>query len=1641
MKFLKKILFYLILIFTFAFTFSQDENKITIFQQKNEPAKLKIGVTKLKTKELEMNFSAEKRVIYAELPESVADNQIIFVSETLNEMPSVSTTNGRKSINNIKKYLTKDVKIAPKFQYKVVVGDKENGIEEGKRYIVINCKAPLSSVYIYVVEKETYYVKEIYKGKFNVPNTLEERNSEGIIEFTKNHALKENDVIGFDGNSITVNREVIKNTDVVKLKGDFPRRYVDSTWYVTPGIRITLSNGKSKEVDLSTGKQSWKFNEEFELEDGKNEKIRIISNDDTYLQIQLLNWRSDSTTDLGITIKYYYKSLREHTLNEDKINLKINPNEIDKQQLIQIGREHEFNSTSKILRYDGKNIRVENNIVNYVNVTSGYPSKVALNNQKIKLQILQNGAIVDNLETNEQGEFQSKEISLKRANKENIQIGAIQIIADSEEYLKFKIRMDKRFRDNTDNKFELRYSYNNKKIRTDEIQLNIEPNKEEELEETVGGIFVYNSTGLNAAILSADESGNLTADKGAGAGFDKSKVSQIGSLPKKVVFDNSKNDWGELQRVIITNESYTGSENDANTSQTVDFFGSNKFFNGDNRFSLYDGNEDAALILSTEKDHSDIITIDYAALGIRATESNDHLEFSVFHYNDDKNKLLNSTFKLEYQAQIDGEWITKKTDKLKIIIQPRADQEKTPSIEVDSPPVWYDYSQSQALSNVNHYRKVELLGTNAITREKNGGIFIKNDGWIKPSNIPEYQHNFKHKIEINAGRNGEVVKTTDEEGKTISSTFVNLGNGNEVMIAYDGGDDKSLSFGLSKYNYAGGKGKVFITHYKENSIEIDTVQEYEIIINKFNPLPYIDNTLDIKTTEKYIKSYEFNNSIESKPVTIKYGEVGIGDLDTRITEKFGGKGIEIRVTHDVLLVGEGEYSNYIIPAKLYLDREPRVKLESTDGNSYSILKGKNEEAVKGTLFLYIPSQEYLIPKTTFKIVEASDKTKSPLRIGVVVNNDKEKYFEEVTDLYLNLTEQRFVKTELIFENLQIQKELMDETTGKMKFIKLDKDNSNGTIVDYNGQEVHWGRVEGEVIDIPIPAADKDLKIELYDKNYNLIDENVYINKEKEIKLASNKFEILLTKEEKYIQFRLVNDNPNSYVQGEDSFYLRFSLIEKGKEKIQYLFTQRYDVKFMSEQGISKTIVIGLKNPAMYYENMESSTGVLGYEAGKIFIDDTKPGGESHKIGNHNTNQDRQKWWSVQGEISYPNYKEYEYEISDSRDFPWDSSLTKSIVVNGIEAGFIHNKTTDNYTLFIAIDYSFRYDIDTKKDTNFYIRWRKKGSSLWERIESIKVTIDDFEPTYYGKVYPAQELDDIGDNNYKVENKVGSGYEKLRTDEEDNYYIDLDTIYRDYQRYAGVLKLIDNKKLDNFKVKPLNNIVAKTPDGSEINGEVVFKEENSIEDNYLYEITLEPTKNIDETLKIPKKYKIYFKVTTEEYKKLSPKTTYQLYSNKENRNVLKIGFLNKDYPYVQELKLEQPLNFTTSGKAFEIYAEDLDFGTINMLFNRGEPIKKYAETKVYFYGEDIENLDVSLEGNMIEGDGYKTTISEYNTDVEIPNGDKLEVNKIKLNKILENEEEGIKMKVYNLGGSLTVPLNSNLGIYRGEIYLNTTIISK
>ena len=153
MKNIKKFLFFFFILFTFSF--SVGENKVILDNQRKEPAKLKIGVTKIKSKELPMDFDVESKKIYGEI--EIEDNDLVFVSETLDEIPSVSTTNGRRVINNINKYLTKNIKESPKFNYQIINGKTENGEENGKKYLLIDCKEQLSSVYFYVLEILLYF--------------------------------------------------------------------------------------------------------------------------------------------------------------------------------------------------------------------------------------------------------------------------------------------------------------------------------------------------------------------------------------------------------------------------------------------------------------------------------------------------------------------------------------------------------------------------------------------------------------------------------------------------------------------------------------------------------------------------------------------------------------------------------------------------------------------------------------------------------------------------------------------------------------------------------------------------------------------------------------------------------------------------------------------------------------------------------------------------------------------------------------------------------------------------------------------------------------------------------------------------------------------------------------------------------------------------------------------------------------------------------------------------------------------------------------------------------------------------------------------------------------------------------------------
>lgn len=1680
MSWFKKILFYIILILTFAVSFSSEDAKIYI-DRKTEPAKLKIGVTKLKTKDLNLDFNAEEKTIFGYLPDSVTDNHLIFVSETLDEMPSLSTTNGRRSINNIKKYLTKNIKVAPKFTYQVLVGDKENGVEEGKRYLLMNCKTVLSGVYVYVVEKDTYHVKEVYKGKFNVPTTLEEAATEnyGEIKFFSTHSLRDGDrITSTDGKNIVVVRggqSIPQDNTIAKLNGGFfPKKYMPPTigglvWSGTKKVVIKLGTGVVIEKEFDREAETFDITVNSKLEKASlNESIRFYTTDNSeYLNIQLINWQKFSSLDTSVTIEYYRKPLlvtdKYDLLKIDKfsLNIEAQKNVLEETKgIIAINENHKFNSTEKILTYDGTSLVIENDKnIEYAKLTSQYPKRNIFNRDDVYVQIIHNDVILlakDGLKVSKDGEFESGEIKLKRATNSNVEIGSMKIESKTDsEYLKFYIRMDKRFRDDTNNNIKLRYLVKDKDygyftiLKTDEIQINIAPNKEELEENTRGGIFVYSSGGLNTDKITTQSGNNVYVIPRSSEDetiFNGEGASILGEFPKKIIIDKEKADWGDAQQIRITNES-------ENQGEKGEFIISIKE-NGTFSTGFTDDNDNTPM-LSTEKDHStagagknkDV------NIGIKAESNYDYLIIGIYDYNLRATTVLNKTMKLEYQALIENNWVTKRTDRLKVVIQTQNLGRLKPEINIDGPPVWYDYNTSGSDVGVRAFRKVELLNDTATTMSHWESEFIKNTtlngkNWIDVKNIPEYTYFYRHRIEINGG-NGEVIKWTDANGKTQSSSFINIGNGNQIMVAYDGNSDKSLSFGLSKYNFDGGTGTVFIAHYGTKD-ELLNIQGYDIKIAKFNGLDYVDNTKEIQTSSDYIKEYCFEQEINTNPVEIEYGTVGLRDLDTRITEKFGGEGIEIRATNEVTLVGEGEFSNYRIPALLYFKKEttPIYHEDSYKGQKYTILKGANEKALEGQLYLWVPSQEYLIPKGRFKIVERNNENASPLRVGVVVNNNKEKHFKEITDLYLNITTQRFVTTDIIFKNPIPEPEAL-----KGSWIYLNKkDYPNGTpIPSYIGES--WGRVQGEVIDIPVDKVNsvENLVLEVYGENYDkttpLIED--LTGKELPISMGKNTITISYDSGKTYLRFK----TSYPYTLGEEgSFYIRY----RNKETGNYLFTQKYNVYYEDKNELRGDTTIHFKNPMMLGKYSSGSTGVIGGSSNLIYIDRSKNSlGKVDGNGNHNTKQDSQQWWEIKKAIDYPNiikkegidyyyYDIFEDSLCERPLYPSDAKYN----IGNFEFYIIFNQEKENNysTLGIGIANLKNGYNGEKLEKEIYIRWRiggRDGETL-KKIDRVKIVVDNFDPTYYGKVFPS-EIDDTSPNNYKKINYVGEGYEYLDKTKTDEYiYIDLGTSYRDYMRYKGIMNstVLNNK--GEFKVKTLGSVEVKKANSlndETILGELLFTKEN--ESNKM-ELNINPANDDTEPL-IPEIYSLKLKLLNSEYQKLENGTKYEIFEN-SNKDVIEIGYEGQtNQNLYSKLELDKPLNFSTSAPPFIIETNILDFGKINILQNNGTPIEESATTLVKVIGENIDNVELNLEGNENENGDIITYIYLNSSEgIEIKEeflkvtNIKLETKKENSNKkrVTQNKKEEIKN--YDLSGKLTVPLDSKVGEYTGVIYINATI---
>lgn len=1732
MKGLKKFLFFFLILFAFGFSNENKDSKVML-DKVRETSQLKIGVTKIKSKELPMEFDVESKKVYGEI--EITDNDLVFVSETLDEIPSVSTTNGRKVINNINKYLTKNIKESPKFNYQIVDGKTESGEKNGKKYLLIDCKEQLSSVYVYVLEKGSYKIKNVYKGAFK--HLFNERSTTeyGTINITKNFLSKKDyKKIYYDGsikvknNTGEIDKDSIGN---IELKGNYPEKIQDGTKYDetarTPSYKIEVYRNS-----VPVGKTEVKY-----LEGTKYNIIRetidiksIISDvglkliletkeDSKYYNIYLSQPYPYEKEDLEIRVIYgAYGALSGfHERDITKFKLVIEPKQMGELPegtegiviLKNVYNPQGATGKNTTLLFDEKRMTDES-LFKYKTVIGEVPEILDLSIEENRkhfpignenfLRISYKNNADDTTPNRASWEreirFDDKNINFNHTNFKTaganiytltgLKLGEIAVEGETKPGEKnyFKIvfygsqpewqtNIHREVASTLTFQYVTRSGDTETVLKKDKLHLVIQPKDEKIAPETRGTLLITNSKGLPGKDLFITSSGTLGVDKNDdGYPFTKGSVSLTGELPKNFATNIEKN--GNDYWVNIEKEKNFRLRIEAKTSKgnqvlETDFDYKTGAFSPDKNKSgwleLYSnsGKHIGWIGLSSIYGINDKAGKQSITIGFREKHVNDVIpQPEDFEWRDgDKGVFAEYEFHYQKREGLVDKWETIKKDVLELVIQPGLDA-TSPEIELKNPLVYYDYNSSSAISNIVHNRRAHLSSEPPKTLNNSGAEFRKNtsldgDEWIKTTNTVDYKYQNKHKVSIVRGTD-EVLKNTTDNGGTKSSTYLNK-DGNEVMFSYDGGN-KYLNFGLSKYNFDGGEIKdIAITHFNENGGFLEERRNYTVIIPKFEGIHYVGN-YDIKPRQSYTKNYEYQQDIlYNEPVIIDYGTVGFRNLDTRITNQSGGKGIDFKVTTKVKLVSE-KNSNYIIrDARLYFEEDEGKVVGVQNPIEVSIFKGENEKATSKMLKLYIPRQETLIPQGKFKILTDDELNKdvdnNPLKVGVTVSNkidntetNKDYYTyiganqrgEKGKDLYLNLTVNRFVETRIEFENPELKS---DKIEGE-NWIKLNEgDYPNGELTrDINGSNL-WGRVRGKVIDIPKGYTDVDgkfkeykLKMTLFNKNGDvLVDDLNKANGRIELSSSTpdNKRHFIIGREnpdDNFIRFTLDNGYDDTLnIEKNIEFYIRYidttTKDESIKKEGDFLFDQRYIVSFKKKAVYKGDITLRFKNPSMTTPS-EIGIGIID-DRGKINLY-TK---SYFKNGNHDTAQDKIEW--IDKGISDKIISEIKNDVKNSTytfteigkdNTPLDYS------------NFILQLDENNFIVGLSgIKKEFEKIFGTyneeKIDKSFELKFNNDNKKAYR----INVVIDEFDPRYYGKVF--SEKDDT--KNYEKINIVGvKGEIDLTNDnnlQADGFvYIDLDTSYRDYLRYEALPTSILNKGL-SVKVEGDVDVVPTGSDDKKIKGNIVLVDGKSYIDITNTGKKIEFT---NDGKNIPKSYPMKLKLSKLEYQKLRPYTKYEIFLN-GNQNILTIGTDTKK----ENILFDKPLSFNTIGPSLKIKTNPLDFGQIKPKKEKEQLITKSAKTEIFVEINNTLDTKLELKNAELVPETDTIYINQVSASGKLKaNSEGLKVRDLKTTKTktISPRGSGTTIETYELGGTLEVRKDipeENYGEYRGHVMVEYT----
>ncbi|MGL4866820.1 MAG: hypothetical protein ACRC4T_27300 [Cetobacterium sp.] len=134
------------------------EDDLIILDKKQKPAKLDIEVKKINSVPLQMKRNRAANKILAEVPD--VNNNLIFLTETLESLPISGDNEGRKLLNNLKVSKNKQQLKGEKFS--LVASNLQNG----NKKLEITEEANLDSLYVYVVDEKNYDVKKVYRAEF-----------------------------------------------------------------------------------------------------------------------------------------------------------------------------------------------------------------------------------------------------------------------------------------------------------------------------------------------------------------------------------------------------------------------------------------------------------------------------------------------------------------------------------------------------------------------------------------------------------------------------------------------------------------------------------------------------------------------------------------------------------------------------------------------------------------------------------------------------------------------------------------------------------------------------------------------------------------------------------------------------------------------------------------------------------------------------------------------------------------------------------------------------------------------------------------------------------------------------------------------------------------------------------------------------------------------------------------------------------------------------------------------------------------------------------------------------------------------------------------------------------------------------------